>query len=159
MSFFPPSRLHSVITALVMSVDALLAGPASAHGVQHQIQYVNATVITLSYDDGQALAHAVFEATPTGGTQAAVTGLTDAEGRAIIVADVPGRWRLRAFSNDGHGAVVEFEVAASAAGTVSAPAPVPRWMRVVLGLALLFLVSVSLQCWLRGRRRRTDPGV
>jgi len=159
MSCFPPSRLHGVIMALAILAGALLAGPASAHGVKHQIQSVNATVISLSYDDGQALAHAVFEAAPMGAAQAAVTGLTDAEGRAVIVADVPGRWRLRAFSNDGHGAVVEFDVAASTADTVPVSTPVPRWMRVAFGLALLFFVFSSLQCWLRERRRRAGPDV
>jgi len=162
MSCVPPSRLHRVITALAILAGALLAGPASAHGVRHQIQYANATVISLSYDDGQALAHAVFEAAPMGAAQAAVTGLTDAEGRAVIVADVPGRWRLRAFSNDGHGAVVEFDVTASAASavdTIPVSVPVPRWMRAAFGLALLFFAFSSLQCWLRERRRRADPDV
>jgi len=158
MFCFPRFRLHVVIVLLTVLV-ALSARPISAHGVQHQIRHTGATVITLRYDNGQALAHAVFEAAPAGETRAAVTGLTDIEGRAVIVADVPGRWRLRAFSNDGHGAVVEFDVAASAADMVPASAPVPRWMRVAFGLALLFFVFSSLYCWVRGRRRRVNPDV
>jgi len=156
MSCPSPFRLHC-LTALLVCMWTLLAGPTLAHGVQHQIQHANATVITLSYEDGQALAHAVFEAAPVDAMQAAVTGLTDARGRAVLVADVPGRWRLRAFSTDGHGAVVEFEVMASADTAGPESAPVPRWLRVLFGLALLFFVFSSLQCWLRWRQRRVDP--
>jgi len=37
-------------------------------------------------------------------------GRTDALGRIIFCPDKPGRWTIRTFSEDGHGAVVDLDV-------------------------------------------------
>jgi len=151
------TRLSSSLVLVVgLAVSLAATVPVQAHGVRHRIEQTQATVITLTYDDGEPLVGARFEAGPVGADQATLTGQTDTQGRAVVISDAPGRWQLRAFANDGHGARIEFDVTTSTnanrahGGLSSGAATMPKW----LGLVLLAVVFVGLQQWLRTRRQK-----
>jgi len=143
-------------TAWIAPCLLCLSALASAHGVHHHIRHAQAVVVTLTYDDGQAFAHAVFEAAPMTDPQAGISGQTDAMGRAVIVAETPGRWQLRAFSDDGHGVQVAFDVAVPNVNALSGTTT-PRWLMGVFGLLLLLAVFAGVQWRLMRRARSTDP--
>ena len=140
-----------------------IATAALAHEVHHEIRQSRATVITLTYADGQPFGGEAFEAVPVGAGQPVLSGRTDAQGRVIVLAEVPGTWRLRAWSDDGHGVDLRFEVAAlpptgaprsttattltsaDPAASDSTVAGLPRWVLVLIGLAVIALAFKFLQ--------------
>ena len=120
-----PALAGLLLAAAAASTSAL------AHEVTHRIETMTATVITLTYGDGAPFAHQAWDARPFAAKEVRRSGTTDAGGRAVIVADVAGDWRFRAWSDDGHGVSLAFRAgvpagqpgvaAASSASTVSAP--------------------------------------
>lgn len=119
---------------------AFWAGLAAAHEVHHAVETTAAVAVTLTYADGQPFAYEAYEATPEGGERPAQVGRTDAQGRAVFVPGETMRWRIKAFSADGHGVDLRIEVPAVAAPTTTA-APPPdtpnRASLLVFGLGLL----------------------
>lgn len=129
---------------------------AAAHEVNSIVRQQQATVVILTFADGQPFGGEHFEAGPVAAGTPEVTGRTDADGRAIVLATSPGAWRLRAYSDDGHGVEVRFDVAATdqvptLAGATHPTAAAPRWTLIILGLSCILAVFGLL----RGRRRPT----
>jgi len=155
------SSFFVFVAAIAVSLAAKV--PAQAHGVRHQIEQVQATVVTLTYDNGEPFVGARFEAEPLEANPIEPhppvqrSGWTDEQGRAIILADRPGQWQIRASANDGHGARVVFDVGANGDSDStrvrldSATPAVPKW----LGFVLLAAVFVVLRQLLRMRSRKS----
>ncbi len=112
------------LAALAVAAAIVCAAPpAAAHEVQARVTTATATVVTLTYADGQPFAFEAFEAFEVHGAAGAplAVGRTDAQGRAVFVAPAAaGELRLRAFSADGHG--IERRLPAA---TEVAPPPLP----------------------------------
>ncbi len=89
--------------ALLVLLLVGLAGGAFAHHVEHELGEARAVVVTVRYAGGAAMAHESYELLPPGGGNAFQTGYTDALGRVSFLPPEPGDWRLRIFSEDGHG--------------------------------------------------------
>jgi len=145
-------KLSSSLFSLVGLVVSLAASvPMQAHEVVHEIVQTRATIIILSYDDGEPFVGARYEAGPVDAEKPALTGTTDRTGRVVIFGDAPGRWKLRAFSEDGHGAVLEFDRGVAASDTeptperVNSQASIPKWV----GFVVLFGVFAALRQWVR----------
>lgn len=94
---------------LLLSLGGWAAAPR-AHEVQHAITQGPATIIRLFYPDGTPFAYEAFEIYRAGETVPYAVGRTDALGQAVFVPDAAGSWRVKAFSNDGHGVEVDFTV-------------------------------------------------
>ncbi|WP_326542918.1 ABC transporter permease [Pseudorhodoferax sp.] len=137
------------------------SGTASAHEVHHTVARAEATVVTLQYADDTPFAGETFELMAAGSDTPLLTGRTDTRGRAVLLLDGPGPWRLRAFSDDGHGVdrVITAQAGqASAAAPSTTPAEAPfaspdRNSRIVFGLGLLLALFGIIQIVLR----RRDP--
>ncbi len=74
-------------------------------------------------------------------------GRTDAKGRLFFMPDTNGTWRVKAFSEDGHGAVVDVNV--DAAITKAPPAPSGNEMqnllwRLVMGIGAIGVIFTLL---------------
>jgi len=144
----------SLFSVLGLAVSLAAAVPMQAHEVVHEIVQTRATIIILSYDDGEPFSGARYEAGPVDAEKPALTGTTDRTGRVVIFGDAPGRWKLRAFSEDGHGIAIEFDRAAGGgdaeppAATVNSQAGIPKWV----GFVVLFGVFAALRQAIRGRR-------
>lgn len=138
---------------------ALLATPTWSHEVREQVQPTQATLVQLSYADDEPFAFERYELFAEGVERPVQTGLTDARGRVVFLADGQPRWRLRSFSSDGHGVDFRFEVqTAPTTATVAAPAPAQsRLPRTALGLAAIAALYGMLRWWLRRRRRTPQP--
>jgi len=81
------------------------------------------------------------------------TGRSDAQGRIVLLPDRPGTWRIKAYSEAGHGLDLPLEI--DAAGVVgSAPRPLyGRLSRVALGVLVLFGIFGVITLVYRGRSR------
>ena len=105
--------------ALLALPAALLAGTLHAHGLSHSAQPGSAVVVELRYADGSPFSYEAVEVYRPAETVAFLAGRTDANGRLAFVPDRSGDWRVRAFSEDGHGG--DFTVAAASDGGSLAP--------------------------------------
>jgi nickel transport protein len=91
--------------ALFLSLALWLAaaGNLNAHEIIQNVTRGNAVVITLSEPDGSPFSYESFEVYREGEETPYQTGRTDALGRIVFLPDRQGAWRVRAFSEDGHG--------------------------------------------------------
>jgi nickel transport protein len=132
---------------------AALALPAAAHEVHHQIAATAAISVRLTYADGKPFAYETYELYPKGSEVPAQVGKTDAEGRVVFVPGTQSQWRLRAFSNDGHGADLQFE-SPTLAAAASTEAPIDRTARVLFGLSAILAAFAAYQFLLRRKERK-----
>jgi nickel transport protein len=94
-------------------------------------------IVELRYADGSPFSYESAEVFRPAESIPFLAGRTDANGRLAFVPDRAGDWRVRAFSEDGHGG--DFTVSAEGDGTAPAgPAPLGALERVAVGVALLF---------------------
>jgi len=138
---------------MALAVSLAATAPMHAHEVVYEVHQTRATIILLSYDDGEPFSGARYEAGPVDSEKPALTGTTDRTGRVVIFGDAPGRWKLRAFSEDGHGIALEFDRGAGsdaepAPETVNSRAAVPKWV----GFLVLFGVFAALRQAIRQRQ-------
>ena len=137
---------------LVFGFLLLQGVPATAHEVHHAIEATGAVAVRLSYADGKPFSFEAFEATPAGKDVPAQVGRTDDQGRAVFVPGVIKRWRVKAFSADGHGIDLRFDapaVVASHGPASGAPGDGPNRASLLLfGLSLLLGGFGIYQLWL-----------
>lgn len=144
------------ILAAIPAACALVL-PVHAHEVHETVTQAPATVVQLRYADDEPFARERYELFADGSTTPTLTGRTDAQGRIVFLGDGVTRWRLRAFSADGHGVDVPLEVAAAGAPAASGPAPsdAGRAWRLVLGGLAIAAVAGGVMTWLQ--RSRSAP--
>lgn len=137
----------------LLAAVLLCAGAASAHEVQVATAGATATVLTLRYADGQPFAFEAYELYRGDSQTPAQVGRSDAAGRIAFFADGHGEWRLKAWSDDGHG--VDRAVSAIS-GDLAVSVPAAETPRAILwlgGLGTIFGLFGLLQLYL-GRKRR-----
>ena len=118
---------------------ALLAGTLHAHALTHTAQRGSAVVVELRYGDGSPFSYEAAEVFRPGETVPFLAGRTDANGRLAFVPDRAGDWRVRAFSQDGHGGELTVFASASVDAGEGARADSPSTLsRLAIGLSLLF---------------------
>ena len=128
--------------ALLALPAALLAGTLHAHALSHEAQPGNAVIVELRYGDGSPFSYETAEVYRPAESVPFLAGRTDANGRLAFVPDRPGDWRVRAFSEDGHGG--DFTVAAVSEGGSSPPsAGLGTVGGLAVGLSILFGLSGS----------------
>jgi len=114
----------------------LLAGALNAHTLDHSAQPGSAVIVELRYADGSPFSYESAEVYRPAETVPFLAGRTDANGRLAFVPDRAGDWRVRAFSEDGHGG--DFTVAAAADGGSSAPVGLGTVGGLAVGLSVIF---------------------
>lgn len=137
---------------LVLGFLLLQGIPAAAHEVHHTIETTGAVALRLSYADGKPFTFEAFEAYAEGKDVPAQVGRTDEQGRAVFVPGDIKRWRVKAFSADGHGVDLHFEAPAvtttqGATTTPSGDGP-SRASLLLFGFSLLLGGFGIYQLWL-----------
>jgi nickel transport protein len=139
--------------AAAILLVALLAAPVLAHEVGHRMGTAQAVTVALAYADGKPFAYEAYELLPEGTDVPAQVGRTDGQGRVVFIPGDARKWRLRAFSSDGHGADFAFE--SPQPGNASACVETGGWDRpamAALGLGLVLAAFGIWQLFLRSRR-------
>jgi nickel transport protein len=122
--------------ALLLLCVLGLAAPAPAHELRHEVEVREATVVTLRYADGTPFAFEAYELAVAGAQSPLQTGRSDALGRIAFVAPEPGRYTLRSWSEDGHGALLSLEAGPGAGAP--APSGADRGLKILAGVGILF---------------------
>jgi len=126
--------------------------PAFGHDLEFVVGDAAAVVVSFSYPGAGDFAFESYEVYHEGEDVPFQVGRTDRQGRLVFVPDRPGKWRIKAFAEDGHGR--EFSIATDARGGVQQVGQpmLSRNLRIAVGVALIFglfgLVSLF------GRRRQ-----
>ncbi len=132
----------------------LLGGaPAVAHEVHHTIESTGAVALRLTYADGKPFTFEAFEAYPEGKDVPTQVGRTDDQGRAVFIPGDIKRWRVKAFSADGHGVDLRFDaptaIASQSPATASSGDGPNRASLLLFGFSLLLSGFGIFQLWLR----------
>jgi nickel transport protein len=116
---------------------ATLATPGWAHDLHYTTTTATATLISLQYPNGKGFAYEAYEIYPKGADIPIQVGRTDAGGRIAFVPTEPGAYRLRVFSEDGHGLDVTLEIGPDHLLREMDRPLIDRYQRVLVGLGIL----------------------
>lgn len=128
-----------------------LSGSAAAHDLQHEVEESPAVSVRLFFADGDEFSFEAYEIYRAGEEVPFQVGRTDTHGRLVFLPDRAGTWRVKVFSEDGHGG--EFSVATGAeGGTPSADRPLfERYSRLIVGVSILFGLFGVVDLFVRRR--------
>lgn len=130
----------------------LMTTDLTAHEVNMVQDASHAIRLSLTYADGSPFAYESYELYPTGADLPIQIGRTDARGQIVFIPDTPGKWRIKAFSTDGHGIDRRFTIQAiKSSNETSACDDTSRLYAIVSGLAVLFGLFGLYQLFFRGR--------
>lgn len=130
---------------------AFLSAPVCAHDLQYTTTSAQAVVLRLTYTDAKPFAFEGYEVYRQADKLPYQVGRTDGQGRVAFLPDRAGAWRVKVFSEDGHGLDVSLQTDA-AAQVVAADKPVfERYGRIVAGVALILGLFGFISLYLRKR--------
>ena len=127
---------------------------AAAHDQQHSIREGTAVSVKLFFADGSKFDFESYEVYRAGDEIPFQVGRTDAQGRVVFLPDRAGTWRIKAFSEDGHGADFSFTTGAKGAVRDANRPFLERHLRIIVGASLIFGVFGLLNLFARKKVRR-----
>ena len=128
--------MKGLLCALVIAAAG--PGQALAHDLQHRIDEAAAVSVELLFADGSAFALESYEVYRAGDEIPFQVGRTDARGRVVFLPDRAGTWRIKAFSEDGHGADFSFSTGAKGDVKVGSESFLDRHLRIIAGISVIF---------------------
>ena len=138
---------------VVLAICAWLPGEAVAHDLQHRIEEGAAISIKLFFADGNEFSFESYEIYRGGDEIPFQVGRTDIQGRVVFIPDRAGTWRLKAFSEDGHGTDLSFTTGGEG-GLEGANEPfLERHLRIIVGVSVIFGIFGLVDLFARRRRR------
>lgn len=145
---------------LILAAGTAAPASVAAHALLHEIIAGEAVVLRFQFAGADQPWFEPYEVFAPGVETPFQTGRVNASGEVSFRPDRPGTWRVRVFTEDGHGAVVE--VAVDEAGVTATAAGHSHhthghWQRVLAALGYLLGVFGLLVLW-RQRRARASPG-
>lgn len=132
-------------------IIAMMSTPLSAHGVDVSRRQAWATVLTLTHADGSPIAQEHYQVYPEDSVRPVQEGRTDTHGRVVFLPDKAGQWRLKVFSEDGHGVNMGFAAAPGEQKVLQTPSD---FRDSVAGLGVLLGIFGLYQMYLRRRELR-----
>lgn len=124
------------LTLLLACLLPTLTGPALAHDLQYTVSNGEAVVVRL-LEDNTPFTFEGYEVYREGEKLPYQTGRTDSQGRIAFLPDRAGKWRIRTFSEDGHG--MDFSLSTDAAARIeSSDKPFyERHDRIIVGIGVI----------------------
>jgi len=117
----------------------LLLSDLFAHNLQHSISYEKSVTITLYFAHEGDFSFQRYEVYAPSNAIPFQVGRTDAHGRLSFLPDISGTWRVKLFSEDGHGKSIAVEVNTTAQIKETTSGDSLLW-RSLSGLLLLFSI-------------------
>ena len=121
-----------------LALCAWLPGQALAHDLQHQTEEGAAVSVRFFFADGSDFSFESYEVYRAGDEVPFQVGRTDLKGRVVFLPDRAGTWRIKAFSEDGHGADLSFSTGAKGVGGDVSQPLLERHLRLITGVSLIF---------------------
>jgi nickel transport protein len=152
--------MKGLLAALVMAVavalalGAWLSGQALAHELLHSIDEGAAVSVKLSFADGSDFAFGAYEIYRAGDETPFQVGRTDIQGRVVFIPDRAGTWRVKAFSEGGHGVDFSFTTGVKSDVQDANESPLWRHQRIIVGVSVIFGVFGLVTLFTRRRARR-----
>ncbi len=140
------------LTAILLFLIAVVQ-PASAHDLQYEVSGDQAVVVKLFFGDGMDFSYESYEIfRPNDENIPFQTGRTDALGRLSLLPDQQGKWRLKLFSETGHG--LDFSIDIGKDGVLEdVERPLyEKYMKVLTGMGLIFGIFGILKLFLKRRK-------
>lgn len=141
---------NTLIAAVLCS--CLAAGIAGAHELHQKVSRGGAVIVELTYPDHSPFSYEQFEVFREGEETPFQTGRTDALGRIVFVPDRDGAWRIRTFSEDGHGLDITIEAGPQAEAGAAKTSGGDRPVRMILGVILIVAIFMVLLLFVRRNR-------
>ena len=156
--FLLPLRLKSrlEIAGLAAAMCVLLwPCVAASHALLHELVEGETVVVRLYYPGNGAPSFEPYELLAPEAGAPFQTGRVNHNGEVSFRPDRPGRWQLRVFTEDGHGALIDLELdTAGSASSASRMHALGHWSSVVAALGYLLGAFGLLMLWQARRRRR-----
>jgi len=140
--------------AVALALCSWLPGQELAHDLQHQIDEGTAVSVRLFFGDGSDFAFESYEIYRAGDEIPFQVGRTDLQGRVVFLPDRAGTWRIKAFSEDGHGADFSFSTDVESRLQDANQPFLERHLRIVVGVSLIFGVFGLINLIMRKGERR-----
>jgi len=137
---------------IILFSSLLWAAPLLAHDLQYRSDSAQATVLTLFYTDQKAFSYEQYELYRPGQNIPTQVGRTDDQGRLVFLPDQAGAWRVKVFSEDGHGLDTKIQVTAPGQAAPVAQPLFGRYPRLIVGIALIFGLFGLVSLLMRSRR-------
>lgn len=140
--------------ALALMLGTCLPGLALAHELRHSVGEGRAAFVSVLHPDGRAFAGEGYEVFRGEETSPFQVGRTDVHGRLAFLPDRAGAWRVRIFSEDGHGLEISLSTDAEAAVDEAEAPSLPPHLRILVGMSVLFGLFGVAQLYWRARSER-----
>ncbi|MEW8086793.1 MAG: hypothetical protein AB2823_14640 [Candidatus Thiodiazotropha endolucinida] len=124
-----------------------------SHGVGLKIERQEAGVIWLQHSDDTPLADVEYELAADGGNTPYQSGKSDALGRVVFIPGDVREWRLRVFSEDGHGIDTVFELAPGATSHSHTGQTYSDFTKLILGIGILLSGFGVMMLFVKRKRR------
>ena len=137
--------------AIALLLCLWLPERAAAHDLRHRIEEGAAVTVKLFFTDGNEFSYESYEVYHAGEEIPFQVGRTDARGRLVFLPDRAGAWRVKVFSEDGHGA--DLSLTTGAQGGVESPdrSLFERHSRLVVGVSIIFGIFGLVSLFARRR--------
>lgn len=139
--------------AMLWVFAVMLVSPVSAHDLQYTVAGGQAVVVKLFFVDNTPFTFESYEIYREGEKLPYQVGRTDSMGRIAFLPDRAATWRVKAFSEDGHGLDFKLSTDAAALLTGSEKPAYERYGRVVVGVALILGLFGALSLFVRKRHK------
>ena len=140
--------------AIALLLFLWLPERAAAHDLRHSIEGGEAVTVKLFFADGNEFSFESYEVYRAGDEIPFQVGRTDLEGRVVFLPDRAGTWRIKAFSEDGHGADFSFSTDLKGGAQDANRSFLERHLRIVVGVSLIFGVFGLVNLLMRKGERR-----
>jgi nickel transport protein len=124
------------VRSALLAAALLSSAALSAHELHYELARDAAVVLRLHYANGQAFAYEAYELYRGEESTPYQVGRTDAVGRVAFVPGVTAEWRIKAYSEDGHG--IDRHIDVTPAGTgLRGGSLIERYPRAVIGVSVI----------------------
>jgi nickel transport protein len=139
-------------TATLLFVLSIFVPSVYGHELDYETTHSDAVVVRFYYADDEAFSYESYEIFREGEEVPYQTGRTDAYGRLLFLPDSAGNWRIRVFSEDGHGKEITLETGEHGSLRDTNKPLLERYAKLFIGLAFIFGFFGIISLFFRKRR-------
>lgn len=136
----------------------LIPSTLLAHDVRYSVSQQNAYIIDIYYADGTKFAYESYEIYKDGEKTAYQVGRTDKSGKIAFLPDSPGKWEIKAFSDDGHGVTFNLDVEQGKEFKGNKLGFFERYARTVFGLGIILIIFSIINIFIRRKKDEEKNG-